>query len=111
MVEDVSQSYKDGRVALQPPQAAVLLQQPLILEKTTGETTGETDGETDGETGSGTGGNIAASSGAHLNVDGGGEDILDEAQQLVGLQQVGSGRVLQGEVPFHWVREGESRTN
>lgn len=47
----------------------------------------------------------AAGSRPHLNVNGGREDVLDEAQQLVGLQQVSSGRVLQGEVPFHWVRE------
>lgn len=59
-----------------------------------------------GETAGEAGGDITAASGAHLEVDGGGEDVLDEAQQLVGLQQLSGGRVLQGEVPFHWVREG-----
>lgn len=106
MVEDVSQSDKDGRVALQPPESTVLLQQPLLLVKTAGKTTGETGGEKASETGGESGGDHAAGSGAHLKVDGGREDVFDEAQQLVGLQQVGSGRVLQGEVPFHWVREG-----
>lgn len=100
VVEDVSQSDEDGGVALQPPEGAVLLQQPVILGWGVGGG-GET-GETVGEAG----GDITAASGAHLEVDGGGEDVLDEAQQLVGLQQLSGGRVLQGEVPFHWVREG-----
>lgn len=79
MVEDVSHSYEDGRVTLQPPESAVLFQQLLLLGKTSGETTGETTGQTGSETSGEIGGDFAAGSGAHLKIDGGGEDILDEA--------------------------------
>lgn len=40
---------------------------------------------------------------ADLCVDGSGDDVLDVAQQLVGFQQVGGRRVLEGQVALHGV--------
>ena len=39
-----------------------------------------------------------------LDVDGGGQHGLDVAQQLLGLQELRGGGVLQGEVALHRVR-------
>lgn len=41
----------------------------------------------------------------HLSVNGDGENVLDETEELVSLQQVCGGGVLEREVAVHGVRE------